>query len=85
MTKDKFLKKGKDKYQNRGGKQEAAKYYEDNQEVLRKARNQYRNLSEVDEEVKREYARNRYRNIKGTVMQIEKVLKNHRLLVSKVS
>ena len=37
LTKDKFLKKGKDRYQNRGGKQEAAKYYEDNQEVLRKS------------------------------------------------
>ena len=43
----KLLKNAWDKYHNEGGKQNAAKYYAANQELLRQdARNKYRNLSE---------------------------------------
>ena len=61
----KFLQNAKDRFHNGGGKEKAAKYYVDNQEVLRdKPRNQYRNLSKEEKETKREYGRNRFRNIK---------------------
>ena len=35
LNRDKMLQKAKDRYCNSGGKEKAAKYYEDNQEVLR--------------------------------------------------
>ena len=44
---EKLLKNAWDKYQNKGGKQKAAKYCATNQKVLREdARNKCRNLSE---------------------------------------
>ena len=65
LDRDKLLEKAKDWYHNGDGKEKAAKYFQHNQEVLReKPRNQYRNLSKEENEVKREYGRHRYRKIK---------------------
>lgn len=42
----------------------AAKYYEDNKEVLREnARNKYRDLPEEEKDITRAYGRDRYRNM----------------------
>ena len=35
LNRDKLLQKAKDRYRNSDGKEKAAKYYEDNQEILR--------------------------------------------------
>ena len=40
------LKKAYDKYHNKGGKQKAAKYYQENkEEIKKKERNNYKNMS----------------------------------------
>ena len=42
----------------------ARDYYENNKEVLReKANNKYRELSEEEKNIKREYGRSRYHNV----------------------
>ena len=59
------MQKAKDRYHNCGGKEKAAKYYTDNNEVLKeKSNNKYRNLSEEEKELERKYGKNRYRKIK---------------------
>ena len=51
-----LFQKGNDKYYNCGGREKAAKYYNDNKEVLiEKANNKYRNSSEQEKEPRREY------------------------------
>ena len=51
-----LFQKGNDKCYNCGGKEKAAKYYNDNKEVLKeKANNKYRNSSEQEKEPRREY------------------------------
>ena len=46
------------------GDKKAAKYYEDNKEVLREnARNKYRDLPEEEKDITRAYGRDRYRNM----------------------
>ena len=67
LNRDKFSEKAKDRNHSGGAKEKAAKYYVNNEEVLRgKARNQYRNLSEEQKEVKRVCGRDRYQNIKDS-------------------
>ena len=40
FNRQELLKKAKEKYNNKGGKEKAAKYYQDNKEVIKeKARN----------------------------------------------
>ena len=64
LNRNKLLGKATDRYHNGGGKEKAAKYYEDNKEVLKKkSRNQYRDLSEEESKEKRKYGRKRYLNI----------------------
>ena len=58
------MQKTNDRYHNGGEKEKAAKYYLENEEVLKKARNRYRNLSGKEKEAKRDYGKNRYRNMK---------------------
>ena len=42
----------------------AKDYYENNEELLReRAKNKYRELSEVEKDIKRQYGRNKYHNI----------------------
>ena len=58
------MQKAKEKYDN-GGKEEAAKYYQANKDVIKeKARNKYKNLSEEEKESKRQYSKNRYNKMK---------------------
>ena len=46
FSRQELLEKAKDRYQNGGGKQEAADYYIANKDVLEeKAKNKYKNLS----------------------------------------
>ena len=55
------MQKAKGKYDNCGGKEKGAKYYQVNKDVIKeKARNKYRNLSEKEKEQKRKYSKNRY-------------------------
>ena len=35
FNREELLKKAKEKYQNKGGKEKAAKYYQDNKEVIK--------------------------------------------------
>ena len=54
------MQKAKDRYHNGDGKEKTDKYYIENKNVLKEnAKNRYRNLSEEEKEVKREYGRNR--------------------------
>ena len=60
-----LLKKAKEKYQNKGGKEKAAKYYQDNKKIIKEnARNKYKNLTEEEKELKRQYPKNRYNKLK---------------------
>ena len=62
------MQKAKDKYQNCGGKEQAAKYYLENEEILKeKAKNKCRKFSEEEKEAEKEYGRNRYRNMKEKI------------------
>ena len=61
FNREKLLKSEWGKDHNKGGRQKAAKYYADNQEVLREdARNKYRNLSGKEKNKKRKYQMERY-------------------------
>ena len=56
FNRDELLKKANKKYHNGGGKQKAAEDYKKNKEVIKeKARIKYRNLSEEEKELKRQY------------------------------
>ena len=47
MNRNRLPEKRKNRYHSGGGKEKAAKYYEDNTDVLKKnARNKYKNLPE---------------------------------------
>ena len=65
FNRQELLKKAKQKYDNKGGKEKAAKYYKDNKESIKeKARNKYQNLAEKEKELKRQYSKNRYNELK---------------------
>ena len=58
------MQKAKEKYEN-GGKGKAAKYYQDNKDVIKeKANSKYKNLTEKEKEAKRQYSKNRYNKMK---------------------
>ena len=60
-----LLKKAKEKYYNKGVKEKAAKYYEDNKEAIKeKARKKYKIYTEKEKELKRQYSKNRYNKLK---------------------
>ena len=59
-----LLKKSNEKYHNKGGKGKTDKYYKDNKEAIKKARNKYKNLAKEEKELKRQYSRNRYYKLK---------------------
>ena len=64
FNRQELLKKAKEKYDN-GGKEKAAKYYQDNKDVIKeKERNKYSNLSEEEKEVKRQYSKESYNKLK---------------------
>ena len=55
------MKNAWDKYDNKGGKQKAAKHYAANQKVLKEdARNKYRNLPQKEKNKKGKHQRERY-------------------------
>ena len=65
FNKKDLLQKAKDKFDNCGGKEKAAKYYQANKDVIKeKAKNKYTNLSEEEKEPKQEYNKNKYRKMK---------------------
>ena len=65
FNRQELLKKAKEKYVNKGGKEKAAKYYEDNKEAIKeKTRNKYKNLIEGEKELKRQYSRNKCNKLK---------------------
>ena len=65
FNKQELLKKAKEKYDNNGGKEKPAKYYKDNKYVLKgKAGIKYKNLTEEENELKRQYSRDRYNKLK---------------------
>ena len=78
LNRDKLLEKGKSRYHNGCGKEKAARYYEDNQEVLREKAVQkllwrnYAGTSLKKKRCKRVYGRDRYQNINNKKM-IEKI------------
>ena len=64
FNRQELLKKAKEKYDN-GGKEKAAKYYQDNKDVIKeKEKNKYKNLSEEEKKAKRQYYKNRYNKMK---------------------
>ena len=65
FNRQELLKKAKEKYDN-GGKEKAAKYYQDNKDVLKeKEKRKYRYLSEEEKEVKMQYSEERHNKLKG--------------------
>ena len=65
FNKQELLQKAIERYDNNGGKEKAAKYYQANKDVLKeKARNKYRDLTEEEKEVERQYSRERYNKMK---------------------
>ena len=66
-----LLKKAYGKYHNEGGKEKAAKYYQRNkQEIKKKERNKYKNMSEDEKNVIRERSKNRYHKNKQRLEEI---------------
>ena len=64
FNRQELLGRAKEKYDN-GGKEKAAKYYQDNKHVTKeKEKIKYRNLSEEEKEVKRQYSKDRYKKLK---------------------
>ena len=64
FNKQELLLKAKEKYDN-GGKEKAAKYYQDNKDVIKeKANSRYKNLTEEEKEAKRQYSKNRYNKMR---------------------
>ena len=55
FNREELLKKANEKSHNKGGKEKAAKYYKDNEEAIKKARNKYKNLTKEGKELKRQY------------------------------
>ena len=67
FNKKEILQKAKEKYDNGGGKERAAKYYQTNKDAIKqKANERYKNLSEEAKEPKKEYSKNRYKEMKKT-------------------
>ena len=65
FNRKKLLKKANEKYHNKGGKQKTSEYYRKNKEAIKgKARSKYKNLTEKEKELKRQYSRNRYNKFK---------------------
>ena len=74
FDREELLKKEKTKYYNKGGKEKAVKYYEDNKEAIKeKQRNKYKNLTEEEEELKRQYSRNRYNKLKQKIIHFTNI------------
>ena len=64
FNRQELLHKPKEKYDN-GGKEKAAKYYQDNKNVIKeKTNSRYKNLPEEKKEAKRQYSKNRYNKMK---------------------
>ena len=62
-----YYKRNRDVILNRG-----KDYYENNKEVFReKAKNKYRELSEEEENTKKEYGRNRYHMSEGNKQRLK--------------
>ena len=61
FNREELLQKANNRYQNCGGKQKAAEYYLENEELLK---GNARKIETIEKEVKREYGKNRYRNVK---------------------
>ena len=58
FNKQELLKKAKERYDNNGVNEKAAKYYRGNKDVLKeKVRNKHKNLIEEEKELKRQYSR----------------------------
>ena len=64
FNREELFKKAKKKYHENGGREKAAKYYKDNKEAIKKARNKYKNLTKQEKELKKQYSRNRYYKLK---------------------
>ena len=65
FNREESLKKAKAKYHSKGGKKKATKYYEGKKEAIKEmARNEYKNLTEEEKELKRQYSKDRYNKFK---------------------
>ena len=65
FNRQELSKKAKETYDNKGGKEKASKYYQDNKEAIKeKARDKYKNLTEKEKELERQYSKNRYNKLK---------------------
>ena len=54
FNREELLKKAKEKYYNKVGKEKASKYYKGNKEAIKeKARNKYKNLTEKEKKIKK--------------------------------
>ena len=63
FNRQELLKKAKKKYDN-GGKEKAARYFQDKEVIKEKANGKCKNLSEEVKEAKRQYSENRYNKMK---------------------
>ena len=64
-----LLRKAHNKYHNLGGKQKAAKYYQENkEEIKKKERDKYKNMLKDEKNVIRERSKNRYHKNKEELL-----------------
>ena len=60
FNREELLKKAKENCGNKGGKEKASKYYEENKEAIKeKTKNKYKNLTEKEKELKRQHSKNK--------------------------
>ena len=65
FNREECFKKSKSKYHNKDGKEKAAKYDEGNKETIKEmARNKYKNSTEEEKELKKQYSREQYKKLK---------------------
>ena len=58
FNREEVLQEAKKKYNNCGGREKSDEYYQANKDVLKEnAKNRYRDLSEEEKEVKKEYSK----------------------------
>ena len=80
-----LLQKAHDKYHYRGGKEKAAKYYQNNkEEIKKKERKEDKNMSEGEKNVIRERSKNRYYENKRIRELVNKVIKKEMLAEYKI-
>ena len=73
FNREELLKKAHDKYNNKGGKEKAAKYYQKNKEMIKKReRDRYKSMTDIERNEKINKSLERYYKLKGQYLKVKK-------------